>query len=73
MKQTLIDTLPFEVLPQQLIEGKLSKNGNLLVRGRLQTAEAKNGNGRVYPREVLEREVKNIMRAQLKKVEQWVN
>ena len=57
MKQTLIDTIPFKVLPQQITEGKRSKNGNLLVQGRLQSAETKNGNGRVYPRPILEREV----------------
>ena len=28
-----------------------------MLRGRLQTAETKNGNGRFYPREVLEREI----------------
>ena len=61
MKQTIIDTLPFKVLPQQITEGKRSQNGNLLVKGRLQTAETKNGNGRIYPRPILEREVKNYM------------
>lgn len=66
MKQTIIDTLPFKVLPQQITEGKRSQNGNLLVRGRLQTAETKNGNGRIYPRPILEREVKNYMEGPIK-------
>ena len=73
MKQTIIDTLPFKVLPQQITEGKRSQNGNLLVKGRLQTAETKNGNGRIYPRPILEREVKTTWKVQLKKTEQWVN
>ena len=33
-------------------------NGKLIVRGVLQRAEAKNQNGRVYPREILHREAK---------------
>ena len=66
MKQTLIDTIPFKVLPQQLIEGKQSENGNLLVRGKLQTAEAKNGNNRVYPMKVLQREVKKYNEGPIK-------
>ena len=57
MKQTLIDTIPFKVLPQQLTEGKLSKNGNPLVQGLLQSANTENGNNRTYPRKILEREV----------------
>ena len=66
MKQTIIDTLPFKVLPQQITEGKRSQNGNLLVKGRLQTAETKNGNGRIYPRSILEREVKNYSEGPIK-------
>jgi hypothetical protein len=34
-------------------------NGALYLSGRMQTCEKKNGNGRVYPCKVLEREVKN--------------
>ena len=33
-------------------------NGKLIVKGVLQRAEAKNQNGRIYPREILEREAK---------------
>lgn len=44
-------------------EGKprISKYGNILVRGIIQRADALNQNGRVYPRLILEREVKNYM------------
>jgi hypothetical protein len=37
------------------------QNGVLYLSGRLQTADKQNGNGRVYPHEVLQREVKNYM------------
>ena len=44
-------------------EGKprLSKYGNILVKGVIQRADALNQNGRVYPRHILEREVRNYM------------
>ena len=32
---------------------------HLIVAGKIQAADAKNGNGRIYPRPILEREVKN--------------
>ena len=57
MKQVLVDTQLFHLSPQQLSEAKVV-GGNLMVEGRLQTAETKNGNGRRYPREILEKEVK---------------
>jgi hypothetical protein len=57
MKQVLIDTQLFHLSPQQLSEAKVVE-GNLIVEGRLQTAETKNGNGRRYPRKILEKEVK---------------
>ena len=47
--------------PQAITEALKTENGNLIVEGRLQTAETKNGNGRFYPREILEREVKNYI------------
>ena len=56
MKQVLVDTQLFHFSPQQLSEAKVV-GGNLMVEGRLQTAETQNGNGRRYPREILEREV----------------
>lgn len=61
MKQTLIDTQFFKISPQAITEALKTENGNLIVEGRLQTAETKNGNGRYYPRKILEREVKNYI------------
>ena len=56
MKQLIVDYLPFEVRPEQINEAMKGNNGKLIVKGVLQRAEAKNQNGRVYPREILERE-----------------
>ena len=58
MKQLLVDYLPFEVKPEQIVESMKENQGRLVVRGVLQRAESKNQNGRVYPREVLMREAK---------------
>ena len=58
MRQLLVDYLPFEVKPEQIVESMKENQGRLVVRGVLQRAESKNQNGRVYPREVLMREVK---------------
>jgi hypothetical protein len=66
MRQTLIDTQLFKLSPQAITEAVKTNEGNLLVEGRLQSAETKNGNGRYYPREVLEREVKNYMEGPVK-------
>jgi hypothetical protein len=56
MKQLIVDYLPFEVRPDQINESMKENSGKLIVKGVLQRAEAKNQNGRIYPREILERE-----------------
>ena len=56
MKQLLIDVSLFEITPQILKES-LNKNGRFLVTGVLQRANSTNQNGRVYPKNILEREI----------------
>ena len=58
MKNLIVDYIPFEVTPEQINESISQNGGKLIVHGVLQRAEAKNQNGRVYPREILERESK---------------
>ena len=58
MKQLIVDYLPFEVRPEQINESMKENSGKLIVKGVLQRAEAKNQNGRIYPRETLMREAK---------------
>ena len=58
MKQLLVDYLPFEVKQEQITESMKQNHGRLVVRGVLQRAEAKNQNGRIYPKETLMREAK---------------
>ena len=42
-------------------EKKYVANGGMILTGKLQEAEVQNGNGRVYPKKILEREMKNYM------------
>ena len=44
-----------------LVEQSIKENKSLVVKGVIQRAEAKNQNGRVYPREILEREIQKYV------------
>jgi hypothetical protein len=65
-KQLIVDYMPFEVTPQQINESISKNDGRLIVNGVLQRANAKNQNGRVYPRETLMREAENYSKIQIK-------
>jgi len=56
-KQLLIEYITFKPSPQVLSEAIKRSSKNLIVEGLVQRAEAKNQNGRVYPKQVLLREV----------------
>ena len=56
---------PFQV-DKQLVERSIKENRSLVVTGVLQRAEAKNQNGRVYPKEILAREIKAYMEGPVK-------
>jgi hypothetical protein len=57
-KSLLVDYIPFEISRETINESIKNNDGRLVVKGVLQRAEAKNQNGRVYPRETLVREAK---------------
>jgi hypothetical protein len=60
-KNLLVDYIPFQVSPEMINESMANNNGKLIVKGVLQRAEAKNQNGRIYPKEILVRESKKYM------------
>ena len=66
MKSLLIDHTPFQQAKLTLLEGKGNKDGLVTLVGKLQEAEQKNGNGRVYPREILAREVEKYVEGPVK-------
>ena len=64
-KQLLVDVRPFDVSTDKINESISENNGKLIVKGVLQRAESKNQNGRVYPREVLLKEVGKYLKNQV--------
>ena len=67
MKNLLIET--------RLFEGRVNEDseGRTIVKGILQRIEAPNQNERVYPKEILMREILRSMKLSLKKEKHWVN
>ena len=61
MKQLLVDHTPFHIAKLSLTEAKAMGDGRMRIKGKLQEAEVKNGNGRVYPREILEKQIKKYI------------
>ena len=64
-KKLLVDVRPFEISRQKIDESIKENDGRLVVKGVLQRAESKNQNGRVYPREVLLKEVSKYLEEQV--------
>ena len=64
-RQLLVDVRPFDVSTTKINESISENNGKLVVKGVLQRAESKNQNGRVYPREVLLKEVAKYLENQV--------
>ena len=64
-KSLLVDYRPFEVTPQQINESMEQNGGRLIVNGVLQRANAKNQNGRVYPRDTLMKEAEKYAEVQI--------
>ena len=64
-KKLLVDVRPFEISRQKIDESIKENDGRLIVKGVLQRAESKNQNGRVYPRDVLLKEVSKYLSEQV--------
>jgi hypothetical protein len=65
-KKLIVDYITFDINPQMINESMEKNNGRLLVKGVLQRADAKNQNGRVYPKEILMREAKKYSDVNIK-------
>ena len=61
-KQLLVEYLPFVVEPEVINESIRSNNGKLIVQGPLQKANSRNQNGRIYPKNILEREASKYIK-----------
>jgi Prohead core protein serine protease len=65
-KDLLVDYITFDISPETINESMEKNNGRLLVKGVLQRADAKNQNGRVYPKDILIREAKKYSEINIK-------
>ena len=65
-KKLIVDYIPFEIERDKINESIKENDGRLVVKGVLQRANAKNQNGRVYPRETLVREANKYADVQIK-------
>jgi len=61
-RKLLTEWLPFEYSKDMLNESRESNEGKIMLKGILQKADTLNQNGRVYPRVILEREVRNYQK-----------
>lgn len=52
----------FDYTPQMVKESKDSNSGRIVLKGIIQKADTLNQNGRIYPRAILEREVRNYQK-----------
>ena len=57
MKELLIDHTPFHIAKMTISEAKATGTGRMRIKGKLQESGVKNGNGRIYPPEVLKNQV----------------
>jgi hypothetical protein len=62
MSKLLTTWEPLEYTPEAIKEAKESVDGKLILKGILQKADTLNQNGRIYPKHILEREVKNYQK-----------
>ena len=58
----LTEWMPLKYDQDVIEESKKNNKGKIMLRGILQRAETLNQNGRVYPKEVLEREIENYQK-----------
>lgn len=61
-RKLLTEWLNFDYTPDMIKESREAHGGKIMMKGILQKADTLNQNGRVYPIEILEREVRNYQK-----------
>lgn len=61
-KKLLTEWLKFDYTPEMIKEAREVNGGKIIMKGILQKADTLNQNGRVYPLEILQREVRNYQK-----------
>ena len=60
--KVISDWTPFDYNQEMIKESMEKNNGKIMMKGILQKAEMLNQNGRIYPRDILEREIRNYQK-----------
>lgn len=58
----LTEWRPFEYTPEMIKESRESNGGKIIMKGVLQKSDTLNQNGRIYPKAILEREIRNYQK-----------
>ena len=58
----LTEWSPWEYSKENITESRDKNNGKIIMKGILQKSETLNQNGRIYPRSILEREIRNYQK-----------
>ena len=61
-RKLLTEWLAFEYSPETIKESREANGGKIMMKGILQKADTLNQNGRIYPIEILDREVRNYQK-----------
>ena len=61
-RKLLTEWLAFDYSPEMIKESREANDGKLMMKGVLQKADTLNQNGRIYPIEILDREVRNYQK-----------
>jgi len=61
-KRLLTEWMKFDYTPDLIKEAREQNGGKIVMKGILQKADTLNQNGRIYPHEILEREVRNYQK-----------
>tara|TARA_Y100000034_G_C6873351_1_gene399050 strand:- start:104 stop:715 length:612 start_codon:yes stop_codon:yes gene_type:complete len=61
-RKLLTEWMPLAYTPEQINESKTKNSGKIFLKGPLQKSDTLNQNGRIYPRAILEREIRNYQK-----------
>ena len=66
MSEILIESVDFQSVVNEVIEEAAAAAKNYYIRGPYLESETRNGNGRIYPKSIIDREVKTMMEGKIK-------
>jgi hypothetical protein len=61
-KKLIVDWMSFDYAPEMIKESREANDGKVVMKGVLQKSDTLNQNGRIYPKVILEREIRNYQK-----------